>query len=152
LGRRGTRRRSPSARPGWRVGTVDAGFLTELLAEDGMSAKTRNAATLVFKEYAIVLGIALAFIVFTMVNSRFASLYNILTVLQHASLLCIISIGLTFVMILDEFDLSIATLCSAGVCLSVNLVQTSLQGSSRCWPPSAWVSWSGSSTDCWWPR
>jgi ribose transport system permease protein len=94
-----------------------------------MASKTRRVAASLAREWSIVFVILAAFVAFSLLNPRFARMYNVLTVLQHASLLCIISTGLTLVVIMDEFDLSFATLSSAAVCLSVNMVQTQLPGS-----------------------
>lgn len=93
-----------------------------------MVSRTLKIAGIIVRHYSIVFAIVAAFAVFSILNPRFARLYNVLTVLQHASLLAVIATGLTLVLILDEFDLSFATLSSAAVCVSVNLVQTSLPG------------------------
>lgn len=95
-----------------------------------MNAQTKfqNIRTQLLREYSIALAIVLMAIVFIILNPRFARLFNILTILQHTSLLAIISSGLTLVLILDEFDLSFAPLCSLAVCLSVNVVQADTPG------------------------
>jgi len=93
-----------------------------------MQSKSSKVSSFIIRDYSIVLAILLAFAIFSVLNPRFARTYNVLSVLQHASLLCIISTGLTLVLILDEFDLSFATLSSAAVCLSVNMVETHLPG------------------------
>ena len=82
----------------------------------------------ILREYSMVLVVILVGIIFAIINPRFARLFNLLTILQHASMLAIIATGLTFVIILDEFDLSFAFLAGLGACLSVNVVQTDVPG------------------------
>ncbi len=91
-------------------------------------SKFHRIGTQLLREYSIVLAIILMAIVFIILNPRFARLFNILTILQHTSLLAIIASGLTLVLILDEFDLSFAPLCSLAVCMSVNVVQMDVPG------------------------
>ena len=77
----------------------------------------------IVREYSIAIAILVFVIIFTIINPRFIRLYNILTILQNASLLAIISAGLTMVVIIDEFDLSFAPLSSLAACMAVNVVQ-----------------------------
>jgi ribose transport system permease protein len=85
--------------------------------------KLNELLSSIAREYSIVIAILVLTIIFTLFNQRFIRLYNILTILQNASLLAIISAGLTLVVIIDEFDLSFAPLCSLAACMAVNVVQ-----------------------------
>ena len=85
--------------------------------------KLNNIFSSAAREYSIIIAILVLTVIFTLLNHRFIRIYNILTILQNASLLAIISAGLTMVVIIDEFDLSFAPLCSLAACMAVNVVQ-----------------------------
>ena len=93
-----------------------------------MDSKTKSISAFLLRDYSIILAIIIVSLAFTAINPRFARLYNILNILQHASLLTILAIGLTLVVILDEFDLSFAALSSSAVCLSIMIVQKNVPG------------------------
>jgi ribose transport system permease protein len=72
-----------------------------------------------------ILLIIFMFIVFSLVSSSFLNIDNILNILQHGSVLGILSLGLTYVIILGEMDISFANLLSfAGVLVAIFLTRS----------------------------
>jgi ribose transport system permease protein len=59
------------------------------------------------RELGIVFVAMLTFTVFSIAAPRFSSVLNLLAIVREASLLCIVSVGMTFLLIAGEFDLSV---------------------------------------------
>lgn len=72
-------------------------------------------------EYISIIAIVLLLVVFTIINPRFLSAKNITNLLGDMSTLMVISIGMTFVLLLGSIDLSVGAICS---CASVLFVVT----------------------------
>jgi len=82
----------------------------------------------IIKKYLIVIFLFVVSLIFSIAQPLFASFYNLSNVLMQTSLLATIAIGLTYVMIMNEFDLSFAFLASLGVNMAVNIVQWDIPG------------------------
>jgi ribose transport system permease protein len=77
------------------------------------SGRRRRAALIFISRYGTIIGL-LAMIVFFAINApgTFLSRANLLNILSQASLTAIISAGLTFTLVVGEFDLSIGNVAS----------------------------------------
>ena len=75
-------------------------------------------------DYGLILLFLATFIIFCILQERFYSMYNIINLFMQSSLLVIIAVGLTFVVSMDEFDLSIGFLASLAGAIAVKLVQS----------------------------
>ncbi len=95
--------------------------------DTGSHFKSKTVTDLL-REYLAIIFLAAVSIIFTVIQPRFATFYNLSTILMQTSLLAIISIGLTFVMIINEFDLSFPFLASLGVNTAVNIAQLAVPG------------------------
>jgi len=89
--------------------------------------KERAAGDILLNNLIIIFLVAVS-VMFTAIQPMFATFFNLSNILMQTSLLAIISIGLTYVMIMDEFDLSFAFLASLGVNTAVNIVQWEVPG------------------------
>jgi len=74
-------------------------------------------------KYGTIIGLGMTVLVFSILKPRvFPTLPNLLNILNQIALVSIISAGLTCVMIMNEFDLSIGTMTSFAGCLAVGEV------------------------------
>jgi len=71
-----------------------------------VSGKNINLS-IFFEKYATLFGYIVLFIVFVILSKTFILPTNLLNILRQISMLAIISVGLTYVLIVGEFDLSI---------------------------------------------
>ncbi len=72
-----------------------------------MPKQTRFKMNNFFSKYGVLISLFLLIIFFSIKAPRFMSIKNIISLLRQISILCLLSTGLTFCMILNEFDLSI---------------------------------------------
>jgi len=73
-------------------------------------------------KYGTLVGLAVVVVIFTILQPRvFLTFENIVNILNQIALVSIISAGLTVVMVMGEFDLSLGTMSSFAGCLSVGL-------------------------------
>jgi ribose transport system permease protein len=94
---------------------------TALLAPPTLGRKLRTAATSSPAYMMVILILLVAFFTFMRPNT-FASTFNIRNIFMDASVLMVISMGMTFVMIAGGFDLSVGSvLVFAGVALITGL-------------------------------
>lgn len=75
-----------------------------------------------FSKYGVILGLFLMIIFFSLKTPRFMSITNIINLLRQISILCLLSTGLTFCMILNEFDLAIGETCGFSGVLVASLL------------------------------
>lgn len=75
-----------------------------------------------FSKYGVILGLFLMIIFFSLKTPRFMSITNIINLLRQISILCLLSTGLTFCMILNEFDLAIGEMCGFSGVLVASLL------------------------------
>lgn len=75
-----------------------------------------------FSKYGVILGLFLMIIFFSLKAPRFMSITNIINLLRQISILCLLSTGLTFCMILNEFDLAIGEMCGFSGVLVASLL------------------------------
>lgn len=67
----------------------------------------RPVMNILFARYGVLIGLFLLIIFFSIQAPRFMSISNLMTLFRQISILCLLSIGLTFCMILNEFDISV---------------------------------------------
>ena len=75
-----------------------------------------------FSKYGILVGLLLLIIFFSLKAPRFLSVTNAISLLRQISILSLLSTGLTFCMILNEFDLSIGEMCGLSGVLVTSLL------------------------------
>jgi len=75
-----------------------------------------------YKDYLLVIVIAVLLIVFTVLNPQFIGIDNIFSILNFASLTGIIALGMTIIMIISGIDLSGAVIANLSAIISVYLV------------------------------
>src|SRR5690554_1503984 len=75
-----------------------------------------------FSKYGILIGLLLMVIFFSLKAPRFLSVTNAISLLRQISILSLLSTGLTFCMILNEFDLSIGEMCGLSGVLVTSLL------------------------------
>jgi len=75
-----------------------------------------------FEKYGILVGLGILVIFFSIKEPRFISSRNILNLLRQISILSLLSGGLTFSMILNEFDLSVGELAGLSGVLTATLL------------------------------
>ncbi|MDI3547808.1 MAG: ribose transport system permease protein [Halanaerobiales bacterium] len=77
-----------------------------------------------FEKYGVLVGLGLLIIFFSIKTPRFISARNIISLLRQISILSLLSSGLTFSMILNEFDLSVGEIAGLSGVLVVTLLIT----------------------------
>lgn len=81
----------------------------------------------ILKRYGTLIGLILIFIVFTILRpSVFPTLRNLVNILEQISLLSIIPMGATVIMVIGEFDLSLANISSFAGIISAGLLVAGL--------------------------
>ncbi|HHF08681.1 MAG TPA: ABC transporter permease, partial [Kosmotoga arenicorallina] len=66
------------------------------------------------REFGAIVGIAIFFVIFSVISDRFVTIDNLTTTFTMASELGIIAIGVTMLMISGEFDLSVGAAFAVG--------------------------------------
>lgn len=87
-----------------------------------MSKQKRFKMEGFFGKYGILIGLLLLVIFFSLKAPRFLSIPNFISLLRQISILSLLSTGLTFCMILNEFDLSIGEMCGLSGVLVTSLL------------------------------
>ena len=87
-----------------------------------MKNKKRLFANDFFEKYGVLIGLLILVIFFSIKEPRFISSRNVLNLLRQISILSLLSSGLTFSMILNEFDLSIGELTGLSGVLAATLL------------------------------
>jgi ribose transport system permease protein len=59
------------------------------------------------RELGIFVVAAFSFVCFSLAAPRFLTLHNLIGILREASLLCILAVGVTYLLVAGEFDLSV---------------------------------------------
>jgi len=75
-----------------------------------------------FREQGVLLGFVFLVIVFSMINPNFFSLDNILNMLRQSSIIGIIAMGMTFVIISGNFDISVGGICALSGAVALQLM------------------------------
>jgi len=87
--------------------TPDRAKDEEFVAEKRFRRSVLLSRLLGTRELGIVLVTGLAFLCFSLAAPRFFSTQNLVGILREASLLCILAVGMTYLLIGGEFDLSV---------------------------------------------
>jgi ribose transport system permease protein len=78
--------------------------------ENGFAVKISDlliARMIATRDLGVVIAAMAMFLTFSIAVPRFASAQNVLAIVREVSLLCIVSVGMTFLLIAGEFDLSV---------------------------------------------
>lgn len=74
---------------------------------NGFNQSTVVNRLLATRDLGILAVAALTFVCFSLAAPRFFALQNLISILREASLLCILAVGMTYLLIAGEFDLSV---------------------------------------------
>ena len=88
----------------------------------GCPMKKSEEAAAILRKFSLLIIIACMGIVFAILQPRFMSVGNIINILRQASIQGILAIGLTFVVVSGEIDLSFGAVSSLAAILSLMLV------------------------------
>jgi ribose/xylose/arabinose/galactoside ABC-type transport system permease subunit len=84
------------------------------------------------RRFALLIVTILLFAIFGIIEPRFRSLENIINIVRQTSIMGILAVGLTFVVVSGEIDLSFGAIASMASVLSIFLVVAKV---------SPWISW-----------
>ena len=79
------------------------------------TTRLRTGLTIALRSYGVLIGLVLIIIVASITESSFFTANNLLNILRQASVIGIVSLGVTYVMMLGRLDLSVGStvsLCS----------------------------------------
>jgi len=90
--------------------------------EESQAIRKKGIAKKIFINYGLLFVMIALFIVFSVMQPRFASLRNILNLLGQGSIIGILALGLTNIVICGEFDMSFASIATISSILSIQFV------------------------------
>jgi ribose/xylose/arabinose/galactoside ABC-type transport system permease subunit len=91
-----------------------------------MDMKALNFTTIKWREYIIYIASVCIFIFFSIVSPEFFSSGNLMAIFRSMVLVCILGIGITFVLTSGEIDLSIGALLAVSPCVFAVLLNNGL--------------------------
>ena len=83
---------------------------------------TKVTAKTFIRKYGVLLALVVVFIVFSLMESAFYEIQNILAIIRQASITGILAIGLTGVVVAGEFDMSFAANATFAGVISIMLM------------------------------
>jgi D-xylose transport system permease protein len=96
-----------------------------------------------------LLGLVVLFIVFSSAHDRFLTTYNMANLVVQAASICVLAMGLVFVLLLGEIDLSAGVAGGASATITrCRSSTTAGRGGQRLSPASPWASSSDSRSAC----
>ena len=75
------------------------------------------------REQGVLLGFIFLVIVFSIINPNFLNIQNILNILRQSSTVGIIAMGMTFVIISGNFDISVGAICAFSGAISLQMMK-----------------------------
>ena len=91
------------------------------MANENVLIKTRNINfSKMLRKWGLLFGLVILIIIFAISANRFFTLQNITNILRQASIIGVMALGVTFALMVGDFDLSFATL--AGLLNVINMV------------------------------
>lgn len=82
----------------------------------------RKNVTSILKSYGVLIGLVLIIIIASIVESTFLTANNLLNILRQASVIGIVSLGVTYVMMLGRLDLSVGSIVSLCSVVAVGIM------------------------------
>ena len=126
--------------------------MTELTAPNVVASSTRSDRRRKIlqnllrgeRPYMLYIAFVILLVVFSLASPWFLSIDNFLNIGRQTTLVSIIAVGMTFVIIARQIDLSVAsTLALSGMAAALAMAISPTSGSSAPWPGSAPARWSG---------